>query len=388
MNTPGGNRYGWGVGGVPMPRNMRKPSATGLANQGFFAAFFRIVFQDFPWLRGAGIFFACVSVITLVAVSSGKIREPEPPRPVDVTTIILQETKVAKPKPPEKKNAPIKKERHTPLPKPKPRKHTPKPAAVVVKKTDRTDTRLPDEPVVARRKYVAKKMGDPVPRANPENFPLPDRPEISAKMSASSANPGQRYYALNSPNRKTAPPRVASDSGPLRLNGVSDAFAAPVLSDKRYSGKKLTGNVPVSDTNEPIFSGNKASLDTDDPPGMEIGFHAGSPNRAGGGPRSVAAGTGTLGNPLSGVPDGDLSGLVSLDDLGVCIDPKEEFALRSELAAKLDKPGRCQSRELSFVFRYVETGYTIHLDVHNPKKLRLGDRCAVLRKAAECVDNR
>lgn len=387
MNTPGGNRYGWGVGRVPMPRSARHfAQDNGVAHPGIFASLTKIAFHDLPWGKSLGILLICISIIMLAALSAGKFHESDPPGKIGVAAIILREMEKPDPKPPQKEVRQVKKQKNKAVPKrvDKPKVRVTKSDPVVTKKKNRPDDAPAHRPVIAARNYEMKDTAVPGPKTKPANIPLPKRPEPETKL----ADAGQKYYAFNLSNRGPNPPGIATDSGPIRFDSVSaHDVAGPALFNGRYSkgGKKSGIAAPVAETGKPLFSG--ASEDAADDPCFNAEPRNYSSNRTGRESHMTSVSE-PGGSPVAGISKGELSGRVSLDDLDVCIDPEKEFKLRSELAARLAGPGHCRYSNLAFAFKYVETGYTIHLDIHNPKNLRLGNRCDVLRKAMECIENR
>lgn len=87
------------------------------------------------------------------------------------------------------------------------------------------------------------------------------------------------------------------------------------------------------------------------------------------------------------IADIDPSQIISLKEFNVCIDPGEEFRLKTKLATLLDKPARCGVGGIIFFFRYTESAYTIKVDIYNPQGTLAGDRCSVLQLAIECIKN-
>ena len=79
--------------------------------------------------------------------------------------------------------------------------------------------------------------------------------------------------------------------------------------------------------------------------------------------------------------------LISLKALDVCLDPEEEFYLKTKLATLLGGPAKCESNGIYFFFKYTETGYTIKVEIYNPEERLLQDRCAALHLAIKGVMN-
>jgi hypothetical protein len=79
--------------------------------------------------------------------------------------------------------------------------------------------------------------------------------------------------------------------------------------------------------------------------------------------------------------------LISLKALAVCLDPEEEFYLKTKLATLLGGPAKCESNGIHFFFKYTETGYTLKVEIYNPEGRLLQDRCAALHLAIEGVKN-
>ncbi len=77
----------------------------------------------------------------------------------------------------------------------------------------------------------------------------------------------------------------------------------------------------------------------------------------------------------------DPSHIISLKELRVCADPEEEFNLKTKLATLLNGPSKYLVNGMIFFFKYTESGYTIHVDIYNPKGKLLADRCSVLNFA-------
>jgi hypothetical protein len=88
------------------------------------------------------------------------------------------------------------------------------------------------------------------------------------------------------------------------------------------------------------------------------------------------------------IDDIDPSHLISLKELAVCTDPEEEFYLKTKLATFLSGPTRCESKGLLLFFKYTESGYTIRVDIYNPRRVFLKDRCSVLHLAVECIQDK
>ncbi len=83
----------------------------------------------------------------------------------------------------------------------------------------------------------------------------------------------------------------------------------------------------------------------------------------------------------------DPSQIINLKELAVCTDPEEEFYLKTRLATLLSGPAKCNSNGILFFFKYPESGYTIQVNIYNPKGEILKDRCSVLRLAIECIED-
>ncbi len=81
----------------------------------------------------------------------------------------------------------------------------------------------------------------------------------------------------------------------------------------------------------------------------------------------------------------DPTHLISLKDLSVCTDPEEEFYLKTKLATLLSERAKCESEGMMLFFKYTESGYTIRVEIYNPKGVPLKDRCSVLQLAVECI---
>jgi hypothetical protein len=79
--------------------------------------------------------------------------------------------------------------------------------------------------------------------------------------------------------------------------------------------------------------------------------------------------------------------LISLKALAVCLDPEEEFYLKTKLATLLSGPAKCESNGVYFFFKYTETAYNIKVDIYNPEERLLKDRCSALNLAIKGVMN-
>lgn len=82
----------------------------------------------------------------------------------------------------------------------------------------------------------------------------------------------------------------------------------------------------------------------------------------------------------------DPSQLISLKEFKVCIDPQEEFRLKTQLAIRLDSRSWLESNGVVFFCKYPESGYTLQVDVYNPQGRFFKSRCEVLRVAIDAVD--
>ena len=81
----------------------------------------------------------------------------------------------------------------------------------------------------------------------------------------------------------------------------------------------------------------------------------------------------------------DPSHLISLKQLRLCADPEEEFNLKTKLATLLDGPAKCLVNGMILIFKYPESGYTIQVDIYNPQREFLTNRCSVLYSAIESI---
>jgi len=88
------------------------------------------------------------------------------------------------------------------------------------------------------------------------------------------------------------------------------------------------------------------------------------------------------------IDDIDPSHLISLKELAVCADPEKEFYLKTKLATFLSGSTKCESKELLLFFKYTESGYTLRVDIYNPRGVFLKDRCSVLDLAVECIQDK
>lgn len=90
---------------------------------------------------------------------------------------------------------------------------------------------------------------------------------------------------------------------------------------------------------------------------------------------------------INSIDEIDPSQIINLKQLAVCADPEEEFLLKTKLATLLTGPAKCGSDGILFFFKYTESGYTIQVNIYNPKGELLKDRCSVLHLAIDCVEN-
>ncbi len=244
----------------------------------------------------------------------------------------------------------------------------------------------------APRKHIAPPPG--------KTYDFPAQPE-GADVMIPHSDVSQNIYTVNRPQReistpseKWAGPKVFASSQPIEPDEISLLEADRI--EGRYSFEK---NIRPSETqaspqtrsnllsfarqedthNEeellmrPIHRSRIAKNGTKQSEGslMRAGHHSQTPD-------------------LSGditIDEIDPSQLISLKEFNVCINPEEEFRLKTQLAIFLDKPDRCGIDGILFFFKYTESAYTIKTDIYDPQGTLSGDRCSVLRLAIECIEN-
>ncbi len=102
--------------------------------------------------------------------------------------------------------------------------------------------------------------------------------------------------------------------------------------------------------------------------------------------RMPAAADGAL--DVAAIEEMDPSKIINLKQLAVCRDPEAEFILKTRLATLLSGPRNCRSDDMVFFFKYTESGYTLQVNIYNPRGILLMDRCSVLQMAIDCVENK
>ena len=88
------------------------------------------------------------------------------------------------------------------------------------------------------------------------------------------------------------------------------------------------------------------------------------------------------------VDQAEPSKFISLKEFNVCIDPEEEFRLKTKLAAYLPQPSQVDARGIVFLFQHTKSGYTIDIAVYNAIGRHFKDRCEVLALAIDSVVKR
>lgn len=83
----------------------------------------------------------------------------------------------------------------------------------------------------------------------------------------------------------------------------------------------------------------------------------------------------------------DPSELISLKEFNVCKDPEMEFRQKTQLAVHFHKASRIVVEGVQFFIKYTESGYTIEIDIYNPKGRPFRDRCEVLQLAIKSIVN-
>ncbi len=242
------------------------------------------------------------------------------------------------------------------------------------------------QPVVRKRKYsisqvenLEKQLPDSMSGAI---FKKPD----AAAVIISQANPSRIKHRIDTLNRDqstTSDKMAASNMIALNQRIRSEKISLPESgkADVRYLFEKndpvsyapifpQTGTKPLSFKSQNKEEGLKVAP-------LPLKTFAANESR----PLQNISKSETKASDLSGAfakNEIDPSHIMSLKELRVCADPEEEFNLKTKLATLLNGPSKYLVNGMIFFFKYTESGYTIQVDIYNPKGKLLADRCSVL----------
>jgi hypothetical protein len=410
--------YGWGVGKLPMPRNVvRKPlPAQGMGSQLFTA---RKFFRDLPWrslLWSSLLTIAVLLGLLYLGEQLPPIAHRAEPAPVRIV-VQFRETPpapastpaVAESSPPQTKpseapqkvqivRAPVPKVKEQPPPpavvdRPE---TTPVPPAAPTKpdssqggETARPEPELPRTEQAVRLNGEAPAMIVPGPDLRPqterparEQLPAPGSVVLGGQsgLDLATAGPGPARPYSRERREGSEIPQPAGRSTLLLPREETTPLQAPTLDAHRFQDRGLPENVPPGNQQIASLAGSP-ELEINPPAPTSSARKQSGPNT------SLPAGV-TSFDYLDRVAPAELdrNRLLSLNQLSTCRDPQAEMRLRTRLATLVSKPGTCRSGGVVFVIRQPESAWSIHLDIYNYGNREFGDRCAALQLALECHD--
>lgn len=373
------NMYGWGISGIAMPRDDHHEAISFHADWiPFPISFWRTVVYDFPWLKCIVSSVFVFWMLIVIYMGSKLLPENNTAIPPEVTIRMFEETPKSEISPPE---PPMIVEEKLPAPASPPEKPRPKTVKrhievqkAPVKKI--TDTETPPKPKIdyVQRPQTVKSM-----------------PSTSGLKKTSSAavvdiDPGIHSLKKTTKNSVSSMPTKPVFAANLAVKTDS-------ISMKNYYSKNLNENRSLKPVSRGLpggigsgFSKSESSISTE----MSVkigGANTSSSTKTSGGyaeSKRISGGNGKGGKSHHEI---DLNAMVSLKDLRICLDPEEEFRLKTELAMMIHRPIRCETAGLIFFIKYPESGYTIKVDIYNPKGYDLQDRCTILHQAIRCVSS-
>lgn len=254
------------------------------------------------------------------------------------------------------------------------------------KKTTKFDEIQILQPVVRKRKYSTSQVEN-LEKQLPDSMSsaIFKKPDASVEI-ISQANPSKKKYRIDTLNRDlSATSDKMAESNMIALNqrirSEKISLPEPGKADVRYLFEKndpvlhspifpQTGTTPLS-----FKSQNKEEDLTVTPLPFKT-FASNEPRPM----QNISKGE-TKAPDLSDAftnNEVDPSHIISLKELRVCADPEEEFNLKTKLATLLNGPSKYLVNGMIFFFKYTESGYTIQVDIYNPKGKLLADRCSVL----------
>jgi hypothetical protein len=411
--------YGWGVGKLPMPREVFRAPLSSTELSRIFPA--RPFFRDLPWR--SLLWSSLITINALLGLAYLDATLPPFPQqpftspvkivvrwherpPAPASTFEMTELPPPIMKPPEEqqrvRTAP-------PVPKPKEQSVQPRTAA------ERPVTKLPleeakaspDSPTRTEPDQVATPKPDP-PRADrtvrldreetalvgpvPDLRPRTERPsreqiptsgsvvmggQSDLDLATGSGTPRQYSREHHGPDI----PQPAQQSTMQIQSGQTDlALATPSLNANRLPDRDLPENMPPADQRTALLAGSAAREIN---PILPTG-----PERKRSGPDTSMPIRGVSFDYLDRVAPADLdrNRLLSLNQLSTCRDPQAEMKLRTSLATLVSKPGTCRSGGVVFAIHQPESAWSVHVDIYNYENVEFRDRCAALQMALGCYD--
>ncbi len=445
----GEDLYGWGVCGLPMPRNAGAGEPSPLPPGNPAADLAGHLVHDLSWrmitfsvvmtgLALAGIFLADFHL-------AAQFVRPEP-MPVDIAVRFREEVPAVLPPPvpppvvkplPEPPQAaampkkPVRPEPPPPVVKPAPRvvqTIPPEPApmslprraappvpSVPGQKAEvalKPAAELPVAPIMpvyqgkrpkaaagipsARAPLFRSHPADTLPAGRPHLRPLAERPALPTELPAApvalSAPADAGLQAVDtglSPRKYQTPSAAPALPPPVRRENLA-AFR-PSREDLQPPAPRpqprRAGRAPA-----PLPQAGQALAVFSSQPATELALPAAADLVQPAAPPegNSPAISGTSFDFLDEVAPADLdrSFLVSLNRLRTCLDPGAEIKLKTRLATLLSRPSVCRSGGVLFDIRQPDSAYSIQLDFYNYERKNFPDRCAALRQAVECCEAR
>jgi hypothetical protein len=397
--------YGWGAGGLPMPREaVRTPlrPAPSVATVPFA--------RDLPW-RGllGSVLLTIIALASLLYLSrylppvtlhpqmaSVKItvRLPEPT--VEVPVMVEQPPPTIKPPEAPPRTRPVR----TPPPEIRAQstpeiamqRTAPAPALPIMAEQEPGPAEAAELPRTDRTVQLggneAPSLGpgpDLRPRGERSSSVLPERGSVVLGSPApldlatiDSGMPRQQHYRADRGEAEIAEPvRQAT----LRVDaGEASLGIDPALHTQRFQGSTAADSLPEARPAAATLGRAPVEVIPLPPPAVK-------PKEA---PAvsSLPAGAASSFDHLDRMAPADLDGmyLVSLNRLRTCRDPQTEMKLRTQLASLVRQPGTCRTGGVVFAILQPETAWSIHVDIYDFEQREFQDRCAALGLAAQCLE--
>jgi hypothetical protein len=404
--------------------------------QPFSAIWAGLIRRDFPArtsLVVASTAMAAIVLLSLFSLLIPQFLEEVLPEPVEIVARLMEEPLRVPPAVPRPRLA-----REKPVLKPRPLQEQPKRKIVAVPVQDKPPA------VPASRKIAVRRTRENelfAPAEAPRNFDLaPERPDGLPKTESRSkgfkdAYPAEQLAGATAvaknyrikdngdggvlPQGRVFASAAAGTTVDLpSARGIKHDFGRPhsqgdggaPVSGRSFSPDAPSGEAAIGRIGQVarsyqvsgVPSGDSAAL-----PGSSRGFGTGPgrsnepdldiPVAGGRGPRTLSA-TSRVGQTSAAPKEGNVSFvtgidagsldpalLVSLNQLGACVDQSEEDRLRTRLATMLETEGRCRTGNMIFIFKYPQDGWTMQVSLYNP--VDFADKCSALQAAIECINH-
>lgn len=441
--------YGWGICRVPLPRASRDIFGDGRAGasnlpeaeqffQPFSAIWGGLVRRDFPARTSLAVASTALGAIVLFSLSSlliSQILEETLPEPVEIVARLMEE--------------PLPVPSAVPRPQLARKKSTLKPRPVpALPKREIVAVPAPDKPMAppASRKIAVNRTREIELLAPGEvlrNFDLPSERPDALPETASSSDAFYDASTAENPPGATAVTKnyriekgngaggvlpqgrvfVSAAAGTMvdlpSARGIKHHFGRPrsqgdggaPVSGRSFSPDAPSGEVSIGRTGKVgrtyqvaggTAGGTSATPGSSRKFGIGPGGRSNEPDVAipvagGSGPitasgisqvvETSAAPKGGKVSFVSGIDAGSMDPalLVSLNQLGACVDQSEEDRLRTRLATMLETEGRCRTGNMVFIFKYPQDGWTMQVSLYNP--IEFADKCSALLAAIECINH-